>query len=65
VEPGRSWSWRVGGIIVEHVVTSTPTGSQLSMPVRAASIRWKPAALAYGPIVNLIARRIVTVAERH
>lgn len=63
VEPGRSWTWQVGGIIVSHVVESVPGGSRLSMPVRPAGGLWKPAALAYAPLVGLIARRIVRIAE--
>ena len=63
VDPGRSWSWRVGGIVVDHVVSPAPGGSRLEMPVEAASAPWSPAAFAYGPVVGLIARRIVRVAE--
>ena len=64
VEAGRSWTWQVGGIIVEHQVMPAPEGSRLAMPVRPAGGLWKPAAMAYAPMVKLIARRIVRVAER-
>ena len=64
VDPGRSWSWKVGGIVVHHVVTATPNGSRLAMPVESSGWAWSPAAKLYAPVVDLIARRIVRVAER-
>jgi hypothetical protein len=63
VIPGRSWSWRVGGIIVHHVVTPSGQGSELAMPVEHEGRLWAPAAVAYAPLVGLIARRIARVAE--
>ena len=64
VEPGRSWTWRVGGLVLEHIVTTAPDEVKLEMPVRATRPLWKPVAAAYQPVVNLIARRIVRLAER-
>mgnify|MGYP001229399839 CR=1 FL=1 len=64
VEPGRSWSWKVGSIIVEHRVEPTPQGSRLSMPVRATRTAWSPLALAYAPVVDLFTGRIARLAER-
>lgn len=64
VEPGHSWSWKVGGMVVDHIVETAGSGSRLAMPVHAESAPWTPAAIAYAPVVNLIARRIVRVAER-
>ncbi len=63
VEPGRSWSWKVGGIIVDHEIEPTADGCRLSMPVRAARTAWSPLALAYGPVVDLFTGRIARVAE--
>lgn len=63
VTPGRSWSWKVGGIIVNHVVTPTAAGCRLEMPVGSAGAPWVPAAILYEPFVGLIARRIASVAE--
>ena len=65
VDPGHSWSWMVGGIEVEHTVEAAGKGSRLSMPVHARSAPWAPAAIVYAPVVGLIARRIVRVAERN
>ena len=64
VVPGRSWTWKVGGIVVHHIVTPTATGSTLAMPVEPAGRPWAPAAALYAPVVGAIARRIVRVAER-
>jgi uncharacterized protein YndB with AHSA1/START domain len=63
VTPGQSWSWQVGGIVVHHIVAPAPGGSSLAMPVESAGRLWTPAALAYAPVVDLIARRIARVAE--
>lgn len=64
VTPGRSWSWKVGGIVVHHIVTPTATGCRLEMPVESSGGPWSVAATLYAPFVRLIARRIVEVAER-
>lgn len=64
VVPGRSWSWRVGGVIVHHIVESTAGGSRLAMPVEAIGRAWSVPAALYAPVVGLIARRIVRIAER-
>jgi hypothetical protein len=63
VSPGRSWSWQVGGIVVHHIVTPAPGGSRLVMSVEPNGTLWTPAALAYAPVVNLIARRVAQAAE--
>ncbi len=65
VVPGESWSWRVGGIVVDHVVAPSGTGgSSLAMPVESTGGPWGLAAALYAPFVGLIARQIVRVAER-
>jgi uncharacterized protein YndB with AHSA1/START domain len=64
VVPGRSWTWKVGGIVVHHRVTPTPGGSRLEMPVESTGLPWNVAAAFYSPLVGAIARRLVQVAER-
>jgi hypothetical protein len=64
VNPGRSWSWRVGGIVVEHEINVLGGGVELRMPVSATGTIWKPVAFVYSGIVVLIGHRIVTIAER-
>ncbi len=63
VTPGRSWSWRVGGLEIHHIVESSGPGSRLTFVVEPARARWAPAAAAYAPLVGLIARRITRIAE--
>jgi len=63
VTPGESWSWQVGGVVVDHIVTPAPGGSRLVMSVESNGTLWAPAALAYAPVVNLIAARIARIAE--
>jgi uncharacterized protein YndB with AHSA1/START domain len=64
VTPGHSWAWRVGGLKVRHRIEPTERGSRLEMAVEAANGGWSPAAIAYAPLVGLIARNIARVAER-
>jgi hypothetical protein len=65
VVPGRSWTWRVGGIVVDHVVIPVEGGgSALRMRVDSIGGPWSLAARLYAPVVGLIARHIVRVAER-
>jgi hypothetical protein len=65
VTPGRSWTWRVGGIVVDHLVTPADGGgSSLAMKVDSTGGAWSLAARAYAPVVGLIARHIARVAER-
>jgi len=63
VEPGRSWTWQVGGIVVRHIVTPTADGCRLEMPVESSGAPWSVAATLYTPFVGLIARRIARIAE--
>lgn len=64
VEPGRSWTWQVGGIHVLHGVGPRVGGSRIRLEVTGSSRPWSAAALAYLPAVALIARNIARVAER-
>jgi hypothetical protein len=64
VEPGRSWSWEVGGLRVRHAVRTADGGSLIEHTVGGVAGIWSVAALAYAPIVGLIARNIARVAER-
>lgn len=63
VDPGRSWSWKVGGIVVHHIVTPAPGGSLLEMTVEASAKAWTPAAKLYAPVVGVIAGRTARAAE--
>lgn len=63
VAPGRSWSWRVGGLEIDHLVEPTERGSRLTFVVEPTRALWAPAAVAYTPIVGRVARRIARLAE--
>jgi uncharacterized protein YndB with AHSA1/START domain len=65
VFPGESWSWRVGGLVVRHAVRPRPGGrSRLEHSVGGTALPWSAAALAYAPLVGLIALNIARVAGR-
>jgi uncharacterized protein YndB with AHSA1/START domain len=65
VSPGRSWTWKVGGIIVHHKVTPRGgDGCRLEMPVESDGRPWGIAAALYSPFVEAIARRIARIAEQ-
>lgn len=65
VNPGESWSWRVAGLRVCHVVRPAPGGgSRIEHEVEGSAPPWSVVAIAYAPIVGLIARNIARVAER-
>lgn len=66
VRPGRSWTWRVAGLMdMEHRVTPRRAGGSTATvtldgpaPLRAAM------AVTYLPLVGLLVERLARVAER-
>lgn len=62
---GRSWTWRVGLIRVEHRVRARPEGG-CEIEMRLSAPRPVEAALAvgYGPVMSLLVKRLARVAER-
>ncbi len=64
VVPGRSWTWRLGGLHVRHEVESTSRGTRLSMTPAGSGPLWGPTALLYRLPTGLIERNIARVAER-
>ena len=61
-EAGRSWTWRVGPMTLVHEVQPTPTGSRVAMTLSAPGPLEPALAAAYGPVVQLMARRLARVA---
>lgn len=59
-EPGRSWTWRVGPIEIEHRVEPRGSGSLVAMELRAPL----PVRAASGPLVGLLVRNLARVAAR-
>jgi uncharacterized protein YndB with AHSA1/START domain len=64
VVPGESWTWEVGGLTVRHSVRPTAGGCRIEHEVTGSSRAWSAVAVAYAPIIGLIARNIARVAER-
>ncbi len=64
VEPGRSWTWQVGGLRVRHEVEPIAAGARLTITPEGDGVLWAPAALLYRLPTALIARNIARVASR-
>lgn len=58
VEPGRSWTWRVGVLTLVHAVEPRPGGSRVSMTLDGPA----PIVLAYAPLVGALTRRLARIA---
>lgn len=61
--PGRSWTWRVGPMTLVHTVAPRPGGSRITMGIGAPGPLEPVLAATYGPLVQLLARRLARVAE--
>jgi uncharacterized protein YndB with AHSA1/START domain len=64
VVPGRSWAWRVKGLVIRHEVEPVPGGTRLSMTPKGDRPLLAPLALAYRLPTALIARNVARVARR-
>jgi uncharacterized protein YndB with AHSA1/START domain len=64
VVPGRSWTWRVGGMRVRHEVEPTAKGTRFTMAPEGDGPFWGPAALIYRLPTALIERNVARVAKR-
>ncbi len=64
VEPGRSWSWRVGPVEVFHEVEPRPAGALARIEISAPRPLEAALRLGYGPLVALLLRNLARVAER-
>lgn len=60
---GRSWTWQVGPMTLAHEVTPLPTGSRVTMSISAPGPLETVLAATYGPVVQLLVRRLAKVAE--
>lgn len=61
---GESWTWEVGGVRVRHRVRPCDRGARIEHEVEGVAAPWSPVALAYLPVVGLIAQNLARVAER-
>ena len=65
VTPGESWSWQVRALLVHHAVRPLPGGrSRIEHAVEGFALPWSVVAIAYMPVVGLMARNIARVAKR-
>jgi hypothetical protein len=63
VVPGRSWTWQVGPVRMEHAVDSRPRGgSDVSITLSAPPGIERALAALYGPVITLCLRRLARLA---
>ena len=64
VRPGRSWSWRVAGLVeMEHVVEAVRGGgSSVRIELRAPAAVELGLRVTYAPLVTLLLQRLARVA---
>ena len=64
-DPGRSWSWRVGPVELDHRVEPLPgRGARVATDLRAPAALEPVLRVTYGPVVALLMRNLARVATR-
>jgi hypothetical protein len=61
---GSLWSWRVGPFTVRHRVSAVAGGTLVAMELDAPAPLEPALRLTYGPVVALLLRNLVRVAEQ-
>lgn len=61
-EPGRSWTWRVGPMVLVHAVHPTPVGCRVSVTLEAPAPLEAVLAATYGPVIEMMVRNLARVA---
>jgi Polyketide cyclase / dehydrase and lipid transport len=61
---GSLWSWRVGPVTVRHRVSAVAGGTLVAMELDAPAPLEPALRLTYGPVVALLLRNLVRVAEQ-
>ncbi len=66
VQPGRSWTWRVAGVLdMDHRVDPRRAGgSTVTVTLDAPAPLRAALAVTYAPLVGLLVQRLARVAER-
>jgi hypothetical protein len=65
VDPGRSWTWRVGpATLVHRVEPRDGGGSLVAVDITAAAPVEAALGVTYGPLVQLLVRNLARVAAR-
>lgn len=64
VQPGRSWTWRVAGVMdMEHRVTPSGTGgSTVTVTLDGPALLRTAMAVTYLPLIGLLVERLARVA---
>ena len=62
VEPGRSWTWRVGPMTLVHRVEPAPGGATVATDLLAPAPLEAALAVTYGPVIALLMRNLARVA---
>jgi polyketide cyclase/dehydrase/lipid transport protein len=62
--PGRSWTWRVGPVELDHRVEPRDGGCVVAVDLCAPAPLEAALRVSYGPVVALLVRRLARVAER-
>jgi hypothetical protein len=61
VEPGRSWTWRVAGMVeMDHRVEPREGGCTVAIDLRAPAPLEAGLALAYGPVIRATLKRLAS-----
>jgi hypothetical protein len=63
-QPGRSWTWSVGGVALAHRVEPRGDGCLVAIDIEAPAALEPLVRASYGPLVGLLVRRLAGVAER-
>jgi hypothetical protein len=60
----RSWTWRVGPVVMDHYVAQRPGGSVVGVDLRAPAAVEALLRVSYGPVVRLLVGHLARVAAR-
>lgn len=63
VEPGHSWSWRVGPFELDHIAETAERGSLSVIELRGRGLLGAALAAAYAPAVWVLNRNLARVAD--
>lgn len=63
VDDGRSWQWRVAGVVdMDHVVEPVAGGSSVTVTLRGPQPLQAVLERTYGPLIGVLVRRLARVA---
>jgi hypothetical protein len=62
VDPGRSWTWRVGPVEMVHRVEPAPGGCVVAVDLAAPAALEAALRRSYGPLIALLVRHLARVA---